>query len=320
MSDWPTTPIGFQQNPYGGAITFDYLLDTGVSNADPGSGKFRLNNATENTATALYINTTSFDGVALGTVLDNLTNSTNANKALLRIVGKSDTTKFLLFYITGETTHTGYREFALTIIASSAASPFAAADECLLAIDQIGNVGAQGPSGGGGAMILISSQVLGSDAANVAFSSIPATYNHLMLVCYGRITEAVVNDYIYMQFNGDTGANYDRQHAAIFNATVSNAAEYAQTAIRIGDFAAASATRSAQASMSKVFIPNYAGTTFEKLAKIEGYGEYNTSGTGLSVLQNGGNWRSAAAITSILIFPAANNFKAGSAFYLYGVT
>lgn len=141
MSDWPVTPISFQQAPYGGPITLDYLFATSTSNADPGAGLFRLNNATENIATALYINITSNDGVSGAGVLDNLTNSTNTNKALLRIVGKTDTTKFLLFYITAWITHTGYREFTIAIIASSAANPFAAGDECLLAVDQIGDKG-----------------------------------------------------------------------------------------------------------------------------------------------------------------------------------
>src|SRR5712675_106847 len=110
MGDWPVTPISFQQNPYGGPITLDYLFSTATSNADPGAGYFGLNNATENTATALYIDITSNDGVAAAGVLDNLTNSSNTNKALLRIVAKNDTTKFLLFYITSKTSHTGYRE------------------------------------------------------------------------------------------------------------------------------------------------------------------------------------------------------------------
>src|SRR5439155_15039466 len=40
----------------GGAITVAYTFDTTTTNADPGSGKLRLNAATENTATATYVN------------------------------------------------------------------------------------------------------------------------------------------------------------------------------------------------------------------------------------------------------------------------
>src|SRR5437762_4426389 len=51
----PTGP----QGPYGGPITIDYRFDTAIGNVDPGVGYCRLNNVTENIATALYINTTS---------------------------------------------------------------------------------------------------------------------------------------------------------------------------------------------------------------------------------------------------------------------
>lgn len=329
--------------PVAGSLTMDYLFDNGTSNANPGTGKFRFSNATENAAAALYINTTSHDAVSLGTVLDNLTNSTNSNKAFLRIVKWDDPTKFLLFYITSETTHSGYREFAITIIASSASSPFANGDECLLQVDQIGDRGATWYEGSGvpsnslgldgdlyldtnsvigaGAFVKIDDQLLGSDAASVtipASGTIPQTYRHLLLVVYGRNTNAVADDYVYIQFNGDTGANYDYQHAIVANSTPGNTAVMLDTRIRIGDLAGASSSRSTQPGMAKAFIPHYAGSTFEKIVKAEGFATYSTS-SGVDVMQNGGGWRNTAAITSITVLPATNNFKAGSLFTLYGI-
>jgi len=350
MGDWPVSPISFQQNPYGGPVTLDYLFDSGTANADPGAGKFRLNNATENTATALYVNVTSFDGVALATVLDNLTNSTGTNKAMIRLVKKSDTTAFLLFYITGETTHTGYREFAVTIIASSAASPFSNGDECLLAVGQIGDAGptgAPGPAGqwyeGAGApssglginndMYLdtsgpgsglglqkIAEVLLGADAASVSFSSIPQTYRHLILMCYARITESVTNDYMYLQFNGDTGANYDYQHSIMGGSSTSFSSTYGQTQGRCGDLAGATSTRSTSVGMAEILIPHYAGATFDKAWLSRGGDVYLQAGSnGTSTGLWGGNWRNTAPLTSITLLPAANNFKAGSLFTLYGI-
>src|SRR5205823_13853725 len=40
----------------GGAITVAYTFDTTTTNGDPGSGTLRLNAATENSATAAYVN------------------------------------------------------------------------------------------------------------------------------------------------------------------------------------------------------------------------------------------------------------------------
>src|SRR5262249_29707295 len=122
-------------------------FDTSTVNADPGSGKFRLSNATQNASIALYINTTSYDAVSLTTVLLNLTNSSNSNKALLCIREKTDVTRFLLFYITATTVHSGYTQFAVTPLAWSSANPFSASDECLLCVDQIGDLGATGATG-----------------------------------------------------------------------------------------------------------------------------------------------------------------------------
>lgn len=131
-------PVG----AYAGAITMDYLFDTGTGNSDPGSGNFRLNNATENTATALYVNTTSHDGLALAALLDTLDASTSTlSKAEVRIWKKTDQTVFLIFNVTSRTSHTGYREYAIAIIASSAASPFSNADEYMLSWSRTGDIG-----------------------------------------------------------------------------------------------------------------------------------------------------------------------------------
>lgn len=131
-------PIG-QTGLYGGPVTLDYKFNNSTSNADPGVGLFALNNATENAATALYIDLTSFDGVTATGILDNLLVQTTT-LVYMRIVKKSDVTKWLLFQITAETTHSGYREYAITNVASSAPAPFVLNDECLLAFGFVGNV------------------------------------------------------------------------------------------------------------------------------------------------------------------------------------
>lgn len=190
------------QGQYGGAITMYFLFNTSTSNADPGTGQFALNNATENSATAIYIDVTSQDAVSLATVLDNLTNSSNPNKAMLRIVNKNDVTKFLLFYITSETTHTGYREFAITIIASSAASPFGTNDPCLLCVDQIGDKGNTGAAGGAFTLVVNESgtslanwtQVLGSwSVVSSAFQvTTPANTNDFLKYTAATAQSALV--------------------------------------------------------------------------------------------------------------------------------
>ena len=52
--------------------------------------------------------------------------------------------------------------------------------------------------------ILISSQTLGSSAASVTFSSIPATYTDLVLKVSVRSDVAATADTLFMQFNSIT--------------------------------------------------------------------------------------------------------------------
>jgi hypothetical protein len=130
------------QNQPGGAVTLDYLFSTTTTNSDPGSGLLRLNNATQNTATAAYINLTDFNGSGMTAVLDSLDVSTNTNKAQFRFTKKGDVTKWLIFYMTARVTHTGYREYTIANIASNTANPFSNNDELLVEVSIIGDAGA----------------------------------------------------------------------------------------------------------------------------------------------------------------------------------
>src|SRR5205823_1415203 len=116
----------------GGAITIAYTFDTTTSNADPGNGKLRLNNATENAASATYTDLLDSGGSTWTAVLDTLDASTSMVKGQLRLSNANDATKWLTFNLTTRTTHTGYREFALTNTGSSSANPFADGDPLLL--------------------------------------------------------------------------------------------------------------------------------------------------------------------------------------------
>lgn len=167
---------------------------------------------------------------------------------------------------------------------------------------------------------LIQEQLLGSDVASVTFT-LPATtpFRHLRLVCYGRVTEAVTDNYIYLQFNGDTAANYDHQQLTSNQTVPASAVLYAQTKIRLGEFAGASAAAASNAGSFEVLIPHYVGATFDKHTIASGGGAWGTATTGVITMQTYGRWRSAAAITSIVLSPSANNFKTGSIFSLYGM-
>lgn len=166
---------------------------------------------------------------------------------------------------------------------------------------------------------LIGSQVLGSDTATVTFSSIPATWNHLHLFVIGRNNGANISDNFWVQFNSDTGGNYDYEllQASASTPTAANANN--QTAVPIGDIAGATSPAGHCGAFDSIIIA-YSQTTFFKTVVSNGFVSQGT-GAGKQFTERwAGHWRSTAAITRIDLFlPTGNLFLAGSIFSLYGI-
>ncbi len=69
-----------------------------------------------------------------------------------------------------------------------------------------------------------------------------------------------------------------------------------------------------------LFIPNYAGTTFEKQCTSTSSEIYGTSGNNAEVTIFTVGWRNANAIYQIDLFPTNGaNFPIGCMFSLYGI-
>ncbi len=178
-----------------------------------------------------------------------------------------------------------------------------------------GATGATGPTGptgpsGAGAVALIQRIVLGATTATIAFSSIPNTYENLVLTGIIRLADASTN-YLpgaVMQFNGDTGSNYRWG----YNGGGSGAAV---AFIEMGNTAGAGAAAGVCMSF-EVRIPSYARTTFFKSCD----GQSNLwQGTQAEYIF-GGVWLNTAAINAITIVDqaGAGGFAAGSVVSLYG--
>lgn len=165
-----------------------------------------------------------------------------------------------------------------------------------------------------------------STTSVVTWSGIPATYQHLLILVQARLTETTqLADDIYLNFNGDTGADYSYMSYGATNAggTLTSALNgaYAGTAIPAFRVAASQGGAPVNAGGGFAFIPNYAAAVFNK-------GVYAVSGmgNGTSAQVDGrtrwGFWNPAtqAAVTSVsLTAPAGSNYLTGSQFCLYGV-
>lgn len=146
----PTGSVGPSGSP-GGAVSFNYAFSGSVLNADPGSGNVALNNATQNTATAAYIDVLDINGTDWTSVLAQLAASTSTIKGQLRFFKLADLSHWLLFNLTAVTAHTGYYELTVAIVGSSGPTPFAVSDALGVAFTRTGDAGPPGTPGTPGA-------------------------------------------------------------------------------------------------------------------------------------------------------------------------
>lgn len=161
---------------------------------------------------------------------------------------------------------------------------------------------------------LIAKSVLGSNAAYIEFTSIPADYDDLVVLASIRSTRTGnASDQIRLSFNGvTTNLSY-----RFLYGTGSAAGSASDTNGFVGIATASSATANSFSSLELV-VPNYAGST-NKSYSSTCVQEYNTaSGPRIDALA--GLWSNTNAITSIRLTTYNANTAAGSSAYLYGIT
>jgi hypothetical protein len=165
---------------------------------------------------------------------------------------------------------------------------------------------------------LISSNTVGSGgAADVTFSSIPATYTDLKLVMSARCNNSAVGDDIVYQFNGDTtSGRYSYKFLLGNGAAASSSGNSSTTFNYFGLVDAATATTSTF-SNSELYIPNYAGSN-QKSSSVDGVSESNATTAYATLVAS--LYNQTTAISSIKIYSAvSNSFVQYSTFYLYGI-
>jgi hypothetical protein len=152
----------------------------------------------------------------------------------------------------------------------------------------------------------IATNTLGSAAATVTLSSIPATYTDLVLVIQTRNSAA--SNEVYGIFNSDTGSNYSYTQITGNGTTAASGRASNSTTMRW------SFSNDDFNNNAIIQIMNYANTTTYKTSLVR---LNNVSQTTAAVVNL---WRSTSAITSITLSnESATNFAVGSTFTLYGI-
>jgi len=160
---------------------------------------------------------------------------------------------------------------------------------------------------------LISAVTVGSGGtSSIDFTSIPSTYTDLCVKVSSRSNRAGTTDNLFMKINGVTT---NRSGRVLFGNGAS-ASSFTET-LYIGELDASGSTASTFSS-HEVYVPNYAGTTWNKSFSIDGVTEQN--GTTAYATLMASLWSSTAAITSLSFYSGYGTALVEySTAYLYGV-
>lgn len=128
----------------GTAVAIPYTFSTTTTDADPGAGFLRLDNATQNAATTIRADLTGADGSTWADVLATFDDSTSTVKGHIVLQAIADPTKWILFTISALASPAGYKNITVAVVAASAASPFANNDSIILKFTRTGDKGTAG--------------------------------------------------------------------------------------------------------------------------------------------------------------------------------
>lgn len=162
-------------------------------------------------------------------------------------------------------------------------------------------------------MTLINSATVGAGgAANIEFTSIPATYTDLKLVFSLRDTRSNNANNFYISYNGSTTSFTYRY----LYGTGSSASSSSGTDGNIGVEPAATATSNTFGN-GEIYIPNYAGSN-NKSAIADTVMENNATASEQWLAAS--LWSNSSAINSIRLTPGSGaSYVQHSTAYLYGI-
>ena len=175
------------------------------------------------------------------------------------------------------------------------------------------------------AFTVIDHTELGSSATSWSVSSIPSSYDHLLIKCSVRTdvtgTPALDNMALNVGNSGiDTGTNYSSTWLYYYDGTPRSTRRSGDAGcfyIKVGD---ATGTTNTFTSGS-IWLPNYSDTSNYKQFIMDMALEGNSiANYYYSILMRADLWSSTSAITDIRLLAQNGNFVQYSTFTLYGVT
>lgn len=161
----------------------------------------------------------------------------------------------------------------------------------------------------------IASVTVGSGgAANIEFTSIPGTYDDLILVASLRGDNATIAVGSRITYNNNA-ANYS-ERLLYGDGTSALSANRTGTYTVWGGNAVGSTATASTFSTVEIYIPNYAGSTNKSASHIS---MTENNATAAQIYADATLWANTAAITSIKLTADAGNYVQHSTAFLYGI-
>lgn len=166
---------------------------------------------------------------------------------------------------------------------------------------------------------LITANTLGSAVSTVTFSSIPSSYNSLMVMILGSLSGTGSSVDCTLIVNSDSGANYSNSSIDTVQSSLNPTGAFnsGQTSAVWGIALPGSSYNSSRSGAVIINIPGYSNTTFRKIGMTDVY--MTDGGVNFNQKKRFWWWNSASAITTLLFTSGSGNFSTGSHFALYGM-
>jgi hypothetical protein len=155
----------------------------------------------------------------------------------------------------------------------------------------------------------------------LVISNIPQTYTHLQLRVFGRTQNAANQFKMFLQFNGDTGNNYDGHEIVGNGASIINARQGFFNCIFTLPALPAANEISNLFGVAIIDILDYRNTSKNTTVRtLGGFANNNGISNNTSIQQGSGLWRNTAAINSITVNPGGQFLADGTNIVLYGMS
>jgi hypothetical protein len=134
------------QASYGGA--YEYAFSTTTTDADPGAGVLRLDNATASSATGIYVSDSEAGGADISALLLTWDDSTSTVKGYVKLQSKATPATFHVYSVSALTDNAGYMDYTVTHVAGAGA--FSNTEELVISFVSVGDKGDTGATGATG--------------------------------------------------------------------------------------------------------------------------------------------------------------------------